>query len=106
MLCCRYIARHRDSILFRADHYSKELSAYVAVLGQLRACLYYLHKFITYCEPVSNKARSLFPGESAGCEEDRRMAAQMMREVENLCQECFYGRCLGFQVTTLFSQVQ
>jgi len=102
-MCCRYIGCHRDSILFRADHYSRELSAYVTVLGQLRACLYYLHKLVAYCVPAPNKANLLFLDEDASCEADRRVAMQMMREVENLCQDCFYGRCLGFQVTFHFT---
>jgi len=100
VLHCRYIACHRDSILFRAGHYSKELAAYVTVLGQLRACLYYLQKLVVYCPPASGNAMSLFPDESASFNEDNDIAVQMMNEVENLCQECFYGRCLGFQVRT------
>jgi len=86
-------------MLFRANHYSKELTAYVTVLGQLRACLYYLHKLVAYCAPAPGKPRLLFPDENIDCEADRRIAMQMMSEVENLCQDCFYGRCLGFQVT-------
>jgi len=89
----RYIGVNRESYLFRAEHYSRELEAYVTVLGQLRACLYYLHKLVLYCMDGS-----LFPNEHALSPEDYHTAEYLMKEVESLCQEAFYGRCLGFQV--------
>jgi len=89
----RYIGVNRESYLFRAEHYSRELEAYVTVLGQLRACLYYLQKLVLYCYNGS-----LFPDEDALSPEDYHTAQYLMKEVESLCQEAFYGRCLGFQV--------
>ena len=89
----RYIGVNRESYLFRAEHYSQELSAYVTVLGQLRACLYYLQKLILYCMDGS-----LFPDESVLSSEEYHTAEYLMKEVESLCQEPFYGRCLAFQV--------
>ena len=89
----RYIRVNRESYLFRAEHYSRELAAYVAVLGQLRACLYYLQKLVLYCMDGS-----LFPDENTLSAEEYHTAEYLMKEVETLCQEPFYGRCLGFQV--------
>jgi len=89
----RYIRVNRESYLFRIDHYSRELEAYVTVLGQLRACLYYLRKLVSYCMDGS-----LFPNEDTLSPEEYHTAEYLLKEVESLCQEAFYGRCLGFQV--------
>jgi len=89
----RHIACFRDSYLFRGEHYGKELEAFVTALGQLRACLYYLLKLVAYC-PEGR----LFPDEELMSKEDYHIAEQLLVEVEGLCQESFYGRCLGFQV--------
>jgi hormone-sensitive lipase len=98
----RYITCHRDSILFRLDHNSHELDAYVTTLGQLRACLYYLHKLVAFCGGNSTRSSRLFPDEQDGMSaEDKLVAEQMMGEVEMICQESFYGRCLGFQVRAM-----
>jgi len=89
----RYIGVNRESYLFRVEHYSRELAAYVAVLGQLRACLYYLQKLVLYCMDGS-----LFPDENVLSAEEYHTAEYLLKEVESLCQEPFYGRCLAFQV--------
>jgi len=89
----RYIGVNRESYLFRCEHYSRELDAYVTVLGQLRACLYYLQKLVSYCMDGS-----LFPDENTLSSEEYHTAEYLMKEVEALCQEPFYGRCLAFQV--------
>lgn len=86
----RNISTNRDTILFRRQFYMKELEAYVATLGQLRACLYYAQKLMTYCQPGN-----LFADEETL---DEAVAEQLMADVEMLSQDCFYGRCLGFQV--------
>lgn len=91
----RYITINQDSFVFRGDHYSRELESYVTVLGQLRACVYYLEKLVAYCP---NGA--LFPDEDSLSSGDHTIAEQLMGEVESLCQESFYGRCLGFQVNS------
>lgn len=98
--CCRYISCHRDSVLFRLENNSRELDAYVTTLGQLRACLYYLHKLVAYCNAGQSVGRgNLFPEEQDDMlAEDRCVAEQLMAEVEMLSQDTFYGRCLGFQV--------
>ena len=89
----RYIRVNRESYLFRAEHYSRELEAYVTVLGQLRACLYYLQKLVLFCMDGS-----LFPDENTLSPEEYHTAEYLMKDFESLCQEAFYGRCLGFQV--------
>ena len=66
-------------------------SSYVAALGQLRAVLYYALKLIHYCQDGHLFADE----EKLSCE----LAEALMMEVEDLSQECFYGRCLGFQVS-------
>ncbi|CAL1531773.1 unnamed protein product, partial [Lymnaea stagnalis] len=86
---CKYISSVRDSILFRKRFYAKELESYVSALGQLRGVLYYALKLINYCHDGE-----LF------ADEDRlnnEVAEQFVVDVETLCQESFYGRCLGFQ---------
>ncbi|KAK6964166.1 hormone-sensitive lipase [Biomphalaria glabrata] len=86
---CKYITSVRDSILFRKKLYAKELESYVSALGQLRGVLYYSLKLINYCQEGE-----LF------ADEDRlnnTVADQLVLDVETLCQEPFYGRCLGFQ---------
>ena len=89
----RYITVNRSSFLFRSGHYLKEIEAYVLTLGQLRACMYYLQKLVSYCEPGD-----LFPDQDTMAPEKYRVAEHLMLEVETLNQEVFYGRVLGFQV--------
>ncbi|XP_022108373.1 hormone-sensitive lipase-like [Acanthaster planci] len=86
----RYIAVNRDSLLFRAGHYLRELEAYSKVLSQLRVLLSYGEKLLAYSEV--DKCQ-LFP------EKDQleQMPQDIMLEVQALDRECFYGRCLGFQ---------
>ncbi|ESO99938.1 hypothetical protein LOTGIDRAFT_113239 [Lottia gigantea] len=85
----RHITVNRDSILFRRAYYLKELEAYVQTVGQLRACLYYAQQVMNYCQEGS-----LFADEETL---DHQVADKLMMEFEMLNQDCFYGRCLGFQ---------
>lgn len=89
----RYISKNRGSMLFRGGHYGRELLAYVTTLGQLRAVMYYLTKLRIYCDKGA-----LFPEEELMSENEYLQAESLMLEVESIGQECFYGRCLGFQV--------
>lgn len=86
----RYINVNRSSLFFRGNFYSKELDAYVICLGQLRATLYYAQKLVAYSEEGS-----LFADED---NLEDPVVEKLMEEVECLSQNCFYGRCLGFQV--------
>ena len=83
----------RRSFLFGQTNTLKELSAYVSSLGQLRACIYYLDKLVAF-----RANGSLFPDENMLSKAEMLKAESLMREVEMLNQECFYGRCLAFQV--------
>lgn len=87
----RHVSNHRTSMFFRGHHYSKELEAYVSVLGQLRAGLHYAQKLMPFCDQGS-----LFANEEYL---DNDFAENILKEVECLSQDCFYGRSLGFQVT-------
>jgi hormone-sensitive lipase len=92
MTLARYVTINRESYLFRANHYSKELEAFVTTLGQLRACLYYLQQLVQYCNEGE-----LFPDENTLSPERYQVAERLLQEIEYLSQESFYGRCLGFQ---------
>ena len=82
------------SRLFGQTNMIKELAAYITSLGQLRACIYYLDKLVGFCANGS-----LFPDEKNLSKAEVLQAESLMREVEMLNQECFYGRCLAFQVS-------
>ncbi|KAL5019642.1 hypothetical protein ScPMuIL_002534 [Solemya velum] len=86
---CRHISVNRGSLFFRSAHYCRELECFVETLGQLRACLYYAQKLIKYCQKGN-----LFPEDEYMTD---NVAEELMMEVELLSQDCFYGRCLGFQ---------
>ena len=90
----RYITVYRESYLFRAKHYSREIEVNVTMFGQLRACLFYLEKLVLYCEDGD-----LFPNEELLSEKEYQSAEKLMYEVESLNPESFYGQCLGFQVS-------
>lgn len=96
MQLSRHILVTKETMLFRATFYSNELEAFVTLLGQLRACAFYAQKLLVYC----NKGR-LFPDVNSLPEADYRQASLLLSEVEALCQEPFYGRCLGFHVSML-----
>ncbi|XP_064613572.1 hormone-sensitive lipase-like [Liolophura sinensis] len=85
----RHITVNRDSLFFRSSFYCKELEAFVTALGQLRVCLYYVLKFISFCDQ----------GDLFAVDEEvyEPLAEELMTEVEMLNQDCFYGRCLAFQ---------
>lgn len=93
---CRYITSTRESLLFRRGHYGRELTAYVTSLGQLRAMIFYLERLMDFCEEGE-----LFPDEEIMEEDEYKQAENLMMEVESLALDCFYGRCLGFQVSFL-----
>ena len=86
----RYVASNRRSIFFRTSHNLAELEAYLAALTQLRALAYYAQRLLTTNQP----GRLFFEG-------DERVIADFLREYVTLHKGCFYGRCLGFQVSPL-----
>ena len=88
----RNISQSRESLLFRASFHLKELEWYGKVLGQLRVILGYAQKLVAYSEPGS-----LFTSDN------EQFPASVMQEIQALDRECFYGRCLGFQVGTIMN---
>lgn len=86
----RYVASNRRSIFFRASHNLAELEAYLAALTQLRALAYYAQRLLTI-----NRPGVLF------FEGDEGFTADFLQEYVTLHKGCFYGRCLGFQVSPL-----
>lgn len=86
----RHISVNRDSYIFRASHYAKELESYVMVLGQLRDVLHYTRKLMNY-----TPKGQLMPPESLL---DTAVGEKIQMEMDMIDQECFYGRALGFQV--------
>ncbi|NXL12819.1 LIPS lipase, partial [Mesembrinibis cayennensis] len=59
-----------------------------AALAQLRALLCLAQRLLAH-----NRSGCLFPLEEDGLSE------QVLREYSTMHNGCFYGRCLGFQVT-------
>nr|AAH78888.1 Lipe protein [Rattus norvegicus] len=86
----RYVASNRRSIFFRASHNLAELEAYLAALTQLRALAYYAQRLLTI-----NRPGVLF------FEGDEGLSADFLQDYVTLHKGCFYGRCLGFQVSPL-----
>lgn len=86
----RYVASNRRSIFFRTHHNLAELEAYLAAITQLRALAYYAQQLLT-----TNQTGGLF------FEGEEEVLAEFLREYVRLHKGCFYGRCLGFQVSPL-----
>lgn len=82
----------RDTMLFRANHFSKELEAYTAVLDALKRDL----------ECVKDYTNLWTPGDLFPPEEARPKLNALMDLIESFDHSCFYGRCIGFQVNFLF----
>ncbi|XP_013394169.1 hormone-sensitive lipase-like [Lingula anatina] len=90
LVLCRYISVNKGSFLFRCGHYSRELSAYVNCLGQIRAAMFYAVKLMGYCE-----VGELFSDDNKF--RGNETAERLMAESECIDAQYFYGRCLGFQ---------
>ncbi|PAA64049.1 hypothetical protein BOX15_Mlig010708g1, partial [Macrostomum lignano] len=95
--CCRrllnvatHVRNGRQSLLFRSGHYQRELKAYISCLDQLHYCLHYAERLPAFSAPGS-----LFVDESVYTTDPE--AKDLMLQAECIAQECFYGRCLGFQ---------
>lgn len=86
----RYVASNRRSIFFRTSHNLAELEAYLAALTQLRALAYYAQRLLA----INRPGKLFFEG-------DEGVTADFLREYVTLHKGCFYGRCLGFQVSPL-----
>lgn len=81
------IVEQRNSFVFLLGHYCREIEIYTSILGILREGVHYAKQFVTL-SPDNN----LFPTE------ENTELESLMQKVESLEQNCFYGRCIGFQV--------
>lgn len=84
----RYITANRRSIFFRAAHNASEMEAYCNALCQLRALLYLAQRMLH-----DNDEGNLFFHDESG------LSQSFIREYSSMHKGCFYGRCLGFQVS-------
>lgn len=86
----RYIASNYNSAFFRADHNASEMEAYCSALCQLRALVHLAQQLIN--ENECGQLYSLQDGDLSG---------RFVQEYSSMHKACFYGRCLGFQVSQL-----
>lgn len=84
----RYIASNYNSAFFRADHNASEIEAYCSALCQLRALLYLAQQLIN-----DNDYGELYSLQ------DGDLSRKFVQEYSSMHKACFYGRCLGFQVS-------
>lgn len=88
---CRNMYHQKDSMLFRESHYTKEVEACSQLLVSLQISFRYL--------------KTLYRWSSAEIMSDGRPSLLIMDHstqeflglIENVNQDCFYGRCVGFQ---------
>ncbi|ESO05029.1 hypothetical protein HELRODRAFT_111475 [Helobdella robusta] len=96
----QYIAIHKESCLFSIASNQQSLNDYIVVLGQMRACLYYMIKLKGFCGNGQ-----FFPDPDCMPEDEYNNAVNIMFEYEMLNPECFYGRCFGFQFCKSIAKV-
>lgn len=90
---CRYVTASRRNLFFRAAHNCSELEAYGAALTQLRALLCFAQRLLT-----ANRHGDLF------FRQERGLSEEFLKEYSTMHKGCFYGRCLGFQVSATTPQ--
>lgn len=85
----KYFQENRDRLLFRSDHYYKEIVSYLELSKGL-------YKFLEFAQLILrwSSGNDLFPPED--CFDAKTMTEVHLQEVE---KECFYGRRLGFHVS-------
>lgn len=84
----RYIASNYNSPFFRVDHNTSEMEAYCSALCQLRALLHLAQQLIN-----DNDCGQLYSLQ------DEDLSRSFVQEYCSMHKACFYGRCLGFQVS-------
>lgn len=82
------IQEQRSSLLFRGNHYVKEMEAFAGAFVILVKAVQRVHQYLNLWPP-----NELFAAE----EVDRKLRT-LMAEIESLDQSPFYGRTMGFQV--------
>ena len=80
-----YCQAHREKFYFRTHHYSLEVEAYGVLLQHTLQMFEYANRMIPEDGSRGNLFTETFPPD-------------LMMEVENVDNTCFYGRTLGFQV--------
>lgn len=83
-----YIGSSYSGAFFRADHNAAEMEAYCAALRQLRALLHLAQQLLH-----DNRSGELYSLQ------DRDLSRRFVQEYSSMHKACFYGRCLGFQVS-------
>ncbi len=84
----RYIVSNYYNAFFRAEHNASEMEAYCSALCQLRALLHLAQRLIN-----DNEHGQLYSLQ------DRELSHKFVQEYSSMHKACFYGRCLGFQVS-------
>lgn len=84
----RYIASNYTGAFFRADHNVCEMEAYCSALCQLRALLHLAQRLINDSDYGQLYAT-----------QDEELNHRFVQEYSSMHKACFYGRCLGFQVS-------
>ena len=84
----RYIASNYSGAFFRADHNASEMEAYCSALCQLRALLHLAQWLMN-----DNDQGQLYTLQ------DGDLSHRFVQEYSSMHKACFYGRCLGFQVS-------
>ncbi|XP_014472103.1 PREDICTED: hormone-sensitive lipase isoform X2 [Dinoponera quadriceps] len=88
---CQEIFRQKNSILSRKSYHMREIEACSQLLASLYTCLQHLKTLYAWStEVISDGKLSLFPPENHTIQE-------LLSQMGNINQYCFYGRCLGFQ---------
>lgn len=84
----RYIASNYNSAFFRADHNASEMEAYCSALCQLRALMHLAQRLVN-----DNDYAQLYSLQEGD------LSRRFVQEYSSMHKACFYGRCLGFQVS-------
>ncbi|XP_032688656.1 hormone-sensitive lipase isoform X2 [Odontomachus brunneus] len=88
---CQEIYRQKNSILSRKSYHMREIEACSQLLASLYTCLQHLKTLYSWStEVISDGKLSLFPPEN-------RTIQELLSQMGNINQYCYYGRCLGFQ---------
>lgn len=88
----QYFHEQRNGLLFRTDHYYKEIVSYLELSKGLYKFLEFALLLLKWNS--ANESNDLFPPED--CCDAKKMTEVHLQEME---KECFYGRRLGFHVS-------
>uniref|UniRef100_A0A915HQN9 Hormone-sensitive lipase n=1 Tax=Romanomermis culicivorax TaxID=13658 RepID=A0A915HQN9_ROMCU len=90
------IKEQREYVLFRTNHFCKELEAYASVLAALKRDL----QCVLNHMDIWKSSEELFAGDGYRVRLDL-----LMNLVETMDHSCFYGRCMGFQYASSLYRV-